>query len=458
MTKVNKTIFRAYDIRGIWKKDLNEDVCYLIGKAFGSVLHGMNKKTTIVGYDNRASSETIKNALIKGILESGIDVVNIGLVTTPMCYFSADLLKINSYIMITASHNPKEYNGFKFSYNGKYNAFNEDVVKLYNVIQKEEFSSGAGELIINRKIAGEYINLITSNIHLGNRPLKVVYDCGNGTTSIIAEQIFNLFDIEEIGLFDTSDGNFPNHHPDPSIEKNLSALKQKVLETHADLGVAFDGDGDRIGVVDNKGRMIDIDTLMIIIWYFIKNNVAPRKGLFDVKCTKALDEALVQYGIEPVCYRTGNSFMREKMVRENFPFGGELSGHMFFQDKWPGYDDGIYAALRLLEILSNTNTKLSVLHDRAVRYYNTRELKITVKENQKDVIIENVIDYALNHKYRISTMDGVKIVFKDGFALIRPSNTGPNITMRYEGKTKRRLEQIKKEFNNLLVSIVEKIS
>ena len=455
---ISKDIFRAYDIRGIWEKDLNEDVSYLIGKGIGTILKGLNKQTTIVGYDNRESSKIIKNYLIDGILSTGIDVVNIGLVTTPMCYFAADLLKVKSYIMITASHNPKEYNGFKVSYNGKYNTFGDGISKIYDVIEKGDFNEGQGELIINKSVRGEYFNLITSSINLGSRPLKIVYDCGNGTTSIIAEQIFNAFDIDEIGLYDTSDPNFPNHHPDPSVEKNMEDLKKKVLEEKADVGVAFDGDGDRVGVVDDRGRMIDIDNLMIIVWYFIKDKVSPRKGLFDVKCTKALDEALVNYGIEPICYRTGNSFMREKMVTDKIPFGGELSGHLFFQDRWPGYDDGIYAALRIIEILSNTDIKLSKMHDYVKKYYNTRELKLTVKESQKDAIISGVIDYALNRKYRISTIDGVKIIFKDGFALIRPSNTGPNLTMRYEGKSKHRLKKIQKEFTNILNDIINKIS
>ncbi len=447
--KVNKLMFREYDIRGIYNEDIDEEVSYLIGRAFGSNLKRMGKKETLVGYDNRISSPIIEENLVKGITESGINVVRLGLVTTPMYYYGWDLLNIKCGVMITASHNPKEYNGFKFSYNGIHNAYGKDVYNLYDTIINKNFTSGNGT-IINKDIKSEYIKLLWENIELGNRKLKVVYDCGNGTTSIVAKEVFNNPNIEFIPIFADSNPEFPNHHPDPCVEENLAYLKKKVLETHADVGIAFDGDGDRVGVVDEKGNMVEIDKYMIIIWRDIYNKVKNKKCLFDIKCSKALEDELIKLGVEPVCYRSGNSYTKAMSVEGNFPFSGEYSGHVFFRDKFPGYDDGIYAGLRLIEILSKTNKTVSELLLGINNYYSTKELKMKVNDEIKFDIINKVKEYCLSKNYKILTIDGVKALFDDGSAVVRASNTGPNITMRYEAKTNERLNEIEKEFTNLL--------
>ena len=447
--KVNKLMFREYDIRGIYNEDIDEEVSYLIGRAFGSNLKRMGKTETLVGYDNRISSPVIEENLIKGITESGVNVVRLGLVTTPMYYYGWDLLNIKCGVMITASHNPKEYNGFKFSYNGIHNAYGKDVYNLYDTIINKNFTSGNGT-IINKDIKSEYIKLLWENIELGNRKLKVVYDCGNGTTSIVAKEVFNNPNIEFIPIFADSNPEFPNHHPDPCVEENLAYLKKKVLETHADVGIAFDGDGDRVGVVDEKGNMVEIDKYMIIIWRDIYNKVKNKKCLFDIKCSKALEDELIKLGVEPVCYRSGNSYTKAMSVEGNFPFSGEYSGHVFFRDKFPGYDDGIYAGLRLIEILSKTNKTVSELLLGINTYYSTKELKMKVNDEIKFDIINKVKEYCLSKNYKILTIDGVKVLFDDGSAVVRASNTGPNITMRYEAKTKERLNEIEKEFINLL--------
>lgn len=453
--KIDKTIFREYDIRGIYNKNIDESIAYLIGASFATIIKKQGKKEALVAYDNRASSPSLYNSLIKGILNTGINVTSITLATTPMYYFASNYLNINCGIMITASHNPKEYNGFKISYNGLYNAYGKDVMKIYETILKNDFSKGQGKLKITN-IDNEYINLLTQNIKLGKRKIKIVFDCGNGTTGIIAEEIFKIFkNIEYIPMYTKLDSDFPNHHPDPSVEANIQALKEKVLKTKSDLGLAFDGDGDRIGVVDEKGNMIDIDKYMIIIWRDIVNKIKDKRALYDVKCSKALEDELDKLKIEKTMYRTGNSYMKAKMVKENFPFGGELSGHVFFQDKFKGYDDGIYAGLRLIEILSNTNKTVSQLLNNINIYYNTREIKIEVLEDQKQKIIKKVGEYCEKKHYNIVTIDGIRVLFKDGFALIRASNTGPNITLRYEANTQERLEAIKKEFNNLLDKIIK---
>lgn len=452
--KLNKYMFREYDIRGIYGEDIDEEVSYLIGRGFGSNLKKIGKDKTLVGYDNRLSSPIIEENVIKGLTDSGINVVRLGLVTTPMYYYAWDKLDVHCGIMITASHNPKEYNGFKFSYNGIHNACGKDVYNLYDTIIANDFIDGNGN-VEEANIREDYIKYILSDIKLGNRKVKVVFDCGNGTTAIVANDIFGNMNIDSIPLFADSDPEFPNHHPDPLVEENLAQLKEVVLKENADLGIAFDGDGDRVGVVDEKGNMIDIDKYQIIIWRDIYDKVSLKKGLFDVKCSKALEDELIKLGIEPVINRTGNSYMKKASYEGNFPFGGELSGHVFFRDRFNGNDDGIYAGIRLIEILSKTDKKLSELLDNISVYYSTKELKIHVEDDVKFSVIDKVKEYCINNNYKILDIDGVKVLFDDGSALVRASNTGPNITMRYEAKTEARLKEIEEEFNNLLDKLVE---
>ena len=447
---IKKEIFREYDIRGIYDSELNEDTAYLIGKAYGTILQReYNKKKCIVGYDNRLSSVSLYEALVKGILETGVDVVSIGLTTTPMYYFAWDYLNVKCGVMITASHNPKEYNGFKFSYNGLHNAFGASVYHLFDIIQSNDFIKGNG-ILIEKKVKDEYINLLLKGIKLGDRQLKVVFDCGNGTTSIVARDVLSKLDIELVNLYDVSSGEFPNHHPDPCVEDNLVELKRTVIDTKADIGVAYDGDGDRVGVVDEKGNYIPTDLFMVIIWRDIYNKIKDKRGLLDVKCSKALEDEMIKLGIKPIIYRTGNSYTKEKMVSAKLPFEGELSGHVYFQDKFPGYDDGIYASLRIIEILSHTDKTLSSLLDGINKYYNTPEIKIEVSDNVKFKIIDKVKQYAIFNKLNFIDIDGVKILYEDGFALIRASNTGPNITLRFEARDKDKLKEIKEYYVNLV--------
>ncbi len=450
---VNKFMFREYDIRGVYGVDINEEVSYLIGKAFGTKLASFGLNKTIIGYDNRKSSPIIEKNVIKGITECGIDVVRLGLVTTPMYYYSWDLLNIKCGMMITASHNPKNDNGFKFSYNGIHNAYGEQVRELYDIIVNNNFitSDKIGN-IENVNIKDDYIKMITSGIHMGDNKIKVVYDCGNGTTSIVADDIFNSFKdkIDLVPLFNTSDSNFPNHHPDPAVEENLKKLEAKVLETKATVGIAFDGDGDRVGVVDEKGNMVDIDKYMIIIWKSLINTNVEKKTFFDVKCSLCLKEELEKMNVNAEFYRTGNSYTKAKSVEGNYPFGGELSGHVFFRDRFGGYDDGIYAGLRLIEILTNNGKTVSEMLEGINKYYSTPEIKIHTEDNIKFNIVNKVKEYCKNKNYNILDIDGVKVFFDDGSALVRASNTGPNITARFEAKSESRLEDIKNEFLNLV--------
>ena len=451
--KLNKYMFREYDIRGIYGKDIDEEISYLIGKAFGTKLKRLGIKETLVGYDNRKSSPIIEKNLIKGITDTGINVTRLGLVTTPMYYYGWDLLNIHSGMMITASHNPKDDNGFKFSYNGIHNAFGKSSQELYEmIINNDLIEDKTKGTVTTTDIKKEYIDMITKNISLGSQRIKVVYDCGNGTTCIVADDIFNTFasKIDLIPLFNISDSNFPNHHPDPAVEENLTQLKQKVLEEKADIGIAFDGDGDRIGIITNKGNFLSIDKFMILVWRDLVTKNVAKKTFYDVKCSLALKEELDKLGIENEFYRTGNSYTKEKSVKGNYPFSGELSGHVFFRDKFNGNDDGIYAGLRLIEILTNTNKKVEELLEGIEHYESTPEIKIPTPDDIKFRVIEQMKQYCEQKKYKTLLIDGVKVFFKDGTALVRASNTGPNITARFEAKSINRLEEIKEEFTTLI--------
>ena len=446
---LKKEIFREYDIRGIYNEEMDDETAYYIGRAFGTKLNQIGKKSTVLGYDNRLSSVNLEKNLLKGLVDSGIEILRLGLVTTPMCYFAANYYGVNASMMITASHNPKEYNGFKFSYNGIHNAYGASVKEIYDIIQKGEYSKGIGS-VKEVNIEEPYIDLVLNKLNLGKRKIKVVYDCGNGTTSIIADKIFSKLDIESVGICNVSDGNFPNHHPDPCIYTNLTMLKEKVLETHADLGIGYDGDGDRVGFIDNMGNMIETDKFMIIMWRYLYDKVDNKAGLFDVKCTKALEDELIKLGIKPVEYRTGNSYTRAASAEGDYPLSGELSGHVYFRDKWPGYDDGIYAGMRFIELLSHTDKSSSELLDGINKYYSTEEIKVKVDDSKKFDIIDKIIKYSQDKGYNTLTIDGCKAKFNDGFALVRASNTGPNITMRFEAKTEERLRELQDEFTNEL--------
>ncbi len=448
--KVNSEMFREYDIRGVYGVDLSEEVAYLIGRAFGTKLRRLGIPSTVVAYDNRLSSVELERGMVRGITECGVHVKRLGLATTPMCYFAANYLGDNSSMMITASHNPKEYNGFKFSYNGIHNAYGDSVKEIYRIIESGDFENGEGTSE-NVDITDAYIHLVVDKLNFGDRRIKVVYDCGNGTGSVIAGKIFeHLPMIDSVGIYDVSDGNFPNHHPDPCVEDNLDGLKAKVRETHADLGVGYDGDADRVGFIDEKGTFIPIDKFLIIMWKYLYDKVDKKECLFDVKCSKALEDELNNLNVKTVEYRTGNSYTRAASSEGNYPLSGELSGHVYFRDKWPGYDDGIYVGMRLIEMLSHTDKPLSYYVENIVKYYSTPEIKYKVTDETKFQIVDKMREYAESKNYNFITIDGVKVKFDDGFALVRASNTGPNITSRFEATTESRLNEIKEEFEGEL--------
>lgn len=456
MININPYIFRGYDIRGVYPDTINEEVAYIVGKSYGSYIQDLGKNKCIIAHDNRFSSEALTDNLIKGIRETGVDVVYLGLTTTPMYYYASILLKIPSGIMVTASHNPKDDNGFKMAFDERGNARGKMIEDFYNYTVKGEFRKGNGTLT-NYNIYDEYINLMHNSLDFGEKKLKVVIDLGNGTTSVIAKKLYESFpNLEVTTLFGESDPSFPNHHPDPCVESNLDALKKKVVEIGADVGLGFDGDGDRVGVVDENGNYIPTDKYMIIIIRDIINKVANKTFLYDVKCSKCLEDEIVKLGGTPYLSRTGNSYTKAGVLDNNLPFGGELSGHVYFNDKFKGFDSGLYAGLRLLEILSRTDKKVSELLAGINKYYSTPEIKFASKDEIKNEVVEKIKEYSNDKGYKMITIDGLKVIFDDGWALVRVSNTGPNITARFEASTESRLKEIEDEFTNLINKYNEK--
>ena len=444
-----KEIFKAYDIRGKFPDEINRDVAYTIGKAYGTKLLSIGKNKCIVGYDNRESSIELSLSLSLGILSTGVDVINLGLVTTPMAIYSKEVLKIPSYVMVTASHNPKDDNGFKFSFDESGNVKGDDIDKFYDLVISGNFKEGMGKFS-RYNVEKDYLELFRRGINLGDKKLKVVIDLANGTTSCIARELFEQFDIDLTIINEESDSSFPNHHPDPCVAANQKQLQDKVLELHADLGIGFDGDGDRCGIVDNLGHIIPTDIYMAIMCKDIILNNEDKRILYDVKCSNALKDEIVKWGGVPICYRTGASYTMAKVIDDNILFGGEYSGHVFFNDRIPVIGSGIYAGLRMVEVLSKTDKKLSDLVDSISKYYSTEEIKIHSPNDIKDRVIEDIKKYCINMRFNIDLTDGVKIIRPDSWALIRVSNTGPNITVRFEADTEDKLFLIKREFTNLV--------
>lgn len=449
IVKPIKEIFKAYDIRGKFPDEINRDVAYTIGKAYGTKLLSIGKNKCIVGYDNRESSIELSLSLSLGILSTGVDVINLGLVTTPMAIYSKEVLKIPSYVMVTASHNPKDDNGFKFSFDESGNVKGDDIDKFYDLVISGNFKEGMGKFS-RYNVEKDYLELFRRGINLGDKKLKVVIDLANGTTSCIARELFEQFDIDLTIINEESDSSFPNHHPDPCVAANQKQLQDKVLELHADLGIGFDGDGDRCGIVDNLGHIIPTDIYMAIMCKDIILNNEDKRILYDVKCSNALKDEIVKWGGVPICYRTGASYTMAKVIDDNILFGGEYSGHVFFNDRIPVIGSGIYAGLRMVEVLSKTDKKLSDLVDSISKYYSTEEIKIHSPNNIKDRVIEDIKKYCINMRFNIDLTDGVKIIRPDSWALIRVSNTGPNITVRFEADTEDKLFLIKREFTNLV--------
>ena len=453
MENINETIFRAYDIRGVYPSEINEQTAYTIGRSYGSYLQEKyNKNTCIVSHDNRLSSETLSQNLIKGITSSGCNIINYNLTTTPMNYYGRYLNQLPG-IMVTASHNPKDDNGFKFSFDGMINARGEMIEDFKNYTLAGNFKSGMGN-ISNSNITDKYIEYLKYSIKYGKNKRKIVIDPGNGATALIVRKVFDSSFCHPIYINDIMDGNFPAHHPDPSVKENMIDLQKAVKNNKADFGVAYDGDGDRIGVVMDTGEILPIEYLMILFIKDMYPNVAKKSFLYDIKCSKSVDDYIRLLGGNPIMYRTGASYTQYKVHTDDLPFGGEYSGHLYFRDRDADCGSAIYATLRLLEIMSKTNEKMSKMVREFPKYYATDEIKIPVSDNMKFQVVEKVKEYAKSMNYPINDIDGVRITYTNGWALVRASNTGPNVTFRGEATS----EAGVKALENIYIPLIQKNS
>jgi phosphomannomutase/phosphoglucomutase len=445
-------IFRAYDIRGVVNKSLTVKIVEAIGCALGTMVLARGETAIVVARDGRLSGPLLIDALSKGILATGCDVVDIGMVPTPVLYFATYHLNIPSGVMITGSHNPPEYNGLKMMVGGQA-LYGDGIQALAELIRVSDFRQGQGQKT-ERNIVESYVQAIKKDIRL-SRPLKIVVDAGNGVTGHIIPALFEALKCTIIPLFCEVDGHFPNHHPDPGQPKNLADLIAAVHTHKADIGLAFDGDGDRLGVVDNLGKIIWPDRLLILFAKKILEKNPKAKIIYDVKCTRHVAAVVESLGGQPLMWKTGHSLIKAKMQEIDALLAGEMSGHLFFKDRWFGFDDALYAGARLLEILSEQKNEITAaeLFSTLPDSVNTPELLIHVTEQTKFERVEQLIALAQFPDAKISTIDGLRVDFKDGFGLVRPSNTGPNLILRFEGDTAFALARIQAEFRQLLVDV-----
>jgi phosphomannomutase/phosphoglucomutase len=447
--KLNPYIFRQYDIRGIVNEDLDEDFARRLGQAFGTFALKKGESKVVVGNDNRTSSPSLKKAVTEGLLSVGCDVVDIGTVITPIFYYARVLYDINPGIMVTASHNPAQFNGFKVAF-GQGTIYGDEIQNLRITMEKGDFTSGKGSLSYKDPVE-DYMNMICEKIHL-SKSLKVGIDCGNGTASLFAEKLFRRLGVDVFPIYCTSDPTFPNHFPDPIKPENLKDLRDLVLKENLDLGIGFDGDGDRIGAVDDKGNIIYGDMLMILYWREIMPKTPGTTAIVEVKCSQALVDEIEKLGGKPMFYKTGHSLIKAKMREIGAVFTGEMSGHMFFADEFYGFDDALYAAARLLRILSNSDEQLSELLADVSKYSSTPEIRISCPDEEKFDKVESVRQF-FEGKYPIIDIDGARVIYPDGWGLVRSSNTGPELIVRCEAKTKEGLEKIKAEIQEALLPL-----
>lgn len=447
---VDESIFRAYDIRGVVGQTLTADTALQIGLAIGSEAYERGEQTIIVGRDGRLSSPEMAQALIRGLAASGRDVIDIGMVPTPICYFACEHLGIGACVMVTGSHNPANYNGFKIVL-GK-NALVDDEIKgLYHRIENQNFLSGTGNAT-TQDVSSAYLSRISDDVK-AQRPLKIVIDCGNGVAGNFAPQLVKGVGCHVLPLYCDVDGNFPNHHPDPSDPKNMADLCRTVVETRADLGLAFDGDGDRIGIVTNSGKIIYADRLLMLL---AKQVVQANPGstvLYDVKSSRRLKTLIAGFGGKPMMWKTGHSFMKRKMRETGAALAGEMSGHIFYKDRWYGFDDALYTAARLIEIIAGQNETIDTLLNELPQDLATPELSIASTDERKFRIIEALQRNGQFAGGQLTDIDGIRVDFADGWGLVRASNTTPKLSCRFEADNENAMRKIQGLFKQQLLAV-----
>ena len=448
--QLSASIFKAYDIRGIVPATINEAVAEALGRAFGTVARSEGETCVAVGRDGRLSGAALSAALMRGLVAAGVDVIDVGMVTTPMLYFAANTL-CTSGIQVTGSHNPKDYNGFKMVMAGRA-IYGDEIQALRSMMENETWALLPGAQIRQIDVLAAYRERIVSDIKLA-RPMKIVVDSGNGIAGASAPDILRAIGCEVIELFSEVDGNFPNHHPDPSKPENLRDLIAALKASDAEIGLAFDGDGDRLGIVTKEGNNIYPDRQMMLFAQDVLSRVPGGTILFDVKCSQRLAPAIVAAGGKPLMFKTGHSLIKAKMKEVNSPLGGEMSGHIFFKERWFGFDDGTYAGGRLLEILSQSPDGNAVLNALPTSF-STPELNVKCVEGEPHILVDQLVASAnFAAPAVVCTIDGLRVDWPDGFGLIRASNTTPVLVLRFEGHTPEALHRIEGEMLALLRTV-----
>ena len=450
---LNQNIFRANDIRGIAYEDLTEEVVQSLGRALGSEAIDRNIQKFIIGRDGRLSSPEIFDWLSSGIMSTGCNVIDIGIVTSPMFYHSTYELNSSSGVVITGSHNPGNYNGFKIVFNNR-STSSEEILNLKQRILEENFREGKGASK-KEDIKESYINRILESINL-NKNLNISIDCGNGAAGVIAKDVYERLGCNVIELYGKLDGSFPNHHPDPSKLENMEDLIKSVKENDSVVGLAFDGDADRLGVISPKGEMIFPDRQMIMFSRQVIQSSPNAKIVFDVKCSKLLSDEIEKLKGKPLICKTGHTFIKQKIRETDALLGGEMSGHIFFNDRWPGFDDGIYAGARMLEIIANSEQEDSFVT--VPNMLSTPEINIPAADEEKFQIVKTFIENSNFNDAKIVSIDGIRVEFEKGWGLLRPSNTSPCLVLRFEAETNDDLNKIKEIFYLGLKSIKPNIN
>lgn len=435
---MNTDIFREYDIRGIAKTDLTPDTVTALAKGYGTLMKRRGHNNIVLGHDLRLSSPELDRIYLLGLKATGLHVIRIGQVTTPTLYFAILHYKADGGVMITGSHNPIEYNGFKMC-EGIGSVYGDDIREILRIIQESDYIESDGGSDESHDVMPAYVDMLKSKFKF-SKSLKVVIDAGNATAGPIAPQLWRDLGMNVVELYCEPDGRFPNHLPDPTVPRYMVDLQNKVLDEKADLGIGYDGDADRVGVVDNKGRLIFADTLLALFSRDVLKKNSGARIIFDVKCSRALPIEIKKYGGIPVMWKTGHSLLKAKMKEIGAPYAGEMSGHMFFADSYYGFDDGIYASGRLMQILSNTDKTMAELIDEIPSFPSTPEIRVDCADHAKFDVVKRLVREFKDDK--VIDIDGVRVEFKDGWGLVRASNTQPTLVLRFEAETPERLSEI----------------
>ena len=449
---MNAHIFREYDIRGLVDKDLTVEVVELLGRGLGTWVKRGGGRTVVVGRDCRESSTRFRDALCKGINSTGLDVMDVGVVPTPLTYFAANTLPVDGLAMITGSHNPPEYNGFKIGF-GKTTFHGHEIQELRRMIEAGDFEHGTGGKVTPFDIVTPYMHFIRQTVHMGRKGMKIVIDAGNGTGGEVAVPLFRAMGFEVVPLFCEMDANFPNHHPDPTMVENLQDLIAAVKKEKAEVGIAYDGDSDRIGVIDDAGNILWGDQLMILFARSVLKEAPGAAIVGEVKCSSTLYDDIAAKGGRPIMWKAGHSLIKAKMKEEHAQLAGEMSGHIFFKHRYFGFDDAVYSSARLLEILTRTDKKLSQLLADVPKTFASPELRVDTPEEKKFEVVKRATEAFRAQGHSIVDVDGVRVTFPDGWGLIRASNTQPLLVLRFEAQTEDRLKEIQALIEGTLAKV-----